>query len=726
MLTAPGRGLSPLSSAPRFAVFDFMSSLPAPFTCTRADTVATRRDNTGRLVPCASNAPRIDHDINGIPRGLLIEGGTQNKLTIYNANPTATTNWAKGGDSASTFTVADDPAALLATARLELLCTGGKLYKLDNSSGSGDAWVTSTAAFGTASVHTISAWIHSTGGQAQLTRTGTAPAALTIPDGAGLMRYSLPLTPDATDDQMRILARPGAVVYFILPQMEANPFPTSVIVTSGAAATRQTDRIRIAAMASALWFDAHGGYMTARYKPAALQPADAAADQFILCLHNNATANMIGTRVLRGNAHTSFRLAVASASVGPFANTVPRFAGTVCATGASWSASQAYIIDGGRASAIAPSSFPPADIVELSLGTRNNGNEPLYGWLQTAEIGAGFQPPSWLGGRLYAPADILAAGGGQSLMGGYFSSQADNSAAGRDKFIETLSALRPDAAIAFINGATGGTYASLTSTTVENADYWWDLATGTPGPILNAFHSQIAAAGAAPNVILWAQGEADSSRIPAYTTKTQYKDALLAIFAHMRQRYGGIPVIVQQLGRRTGTWTNTGGPQAVREAQQELCDTHDWIHRGPEIYDQGLHDAVHMDNAGYVAVAQRLARKLHNVRGGNLPGVDGPRIVAATRSGASIAVTLVHDGGTDFAPASGISGFSYFDGSHNPIAISAAVRTDATTVTLTLASAASGTLYYGYDAMTGLDAVNILRDNAPMPMPLRTAKIAVT
>ncbi|HRC26917.1 MAG TPA: hypothetical protein PKX87_05750, partial [Alphaproteobacteria bacterium] len=99
----------------------------------------------------------------------------------------------------------------------------------------------------------------------------------------------------------------------------------------------------------------------------------------------------------------------------------------------------------------------------------------------------------------------------------------------------------------------------------------------------------------------------------------------------------------------------------------------------------------------------------------------------ATRTGTTVSVTIAHDSGTDLTPSIGIEGFSFFDGT-TPIAITSAVRTNATTLTLTLASApVSGTrtLYYGYDAMVGLNTANVVRDNSPYALPLRAGKISL-
>ncbi|HPF79008.1 MAG TPA: hypothetical protein PLF01_06910, partial [Alphaproteobacteria bacterium] len=124
-------------------------------------------------------------------------------------------------------------------------------------------------------------------------------------------------------------------------------------------------------------------------------------------------------------------------------------------------------------------------------------------------------------------------------------------------------------------------------------------------------------------------------------------------------------------------------------------------------------------DAGYLIAAQRHCLSLLDEN-----GAIGPKITTAARSGTIITVTIAHDAGDDFTPTSNIEGFKFFD-DNVEIAISSAVRSNSTAITLTLASAPSGTetLYYGYDDMAGINTANIIRDNAAVPMPLRTAKI---
>lgn len=62
------------------------------------------------------------------------------------------------------------------------------------------------------------------------------------------------------------------------------------------------------------------------------------------------------------------------------------------------------------------------------------------------------------------------------------------------------------------------------------------------------------------------------------------------------------------------------------------------------------------------------------------------------------------------------------------IAVSSAVRASGTTVTVTLASQPNvlpATLYYGYDAMIGINIANILKDNGVNVLPMRRGKLSI-
>lgn len=174
-----------------------------------------------------------------------------NKCTNYNANPdsgavtpgsaaafnSATTNLtASDSGSGALFGVVDD-AAELAAAGLSGICTSGLVFKIDNSGGSGAAKIDIGGTVGNTNAHSFSVWARGSGtgdirlsaGEGQTSLTLGSSYAKTISENA---------TPGGTGRVMIVNAGVGAIVYFILNQLEEGAFATSEIVTEGAAATR--------------------------------------------------------------------------------------------------------------------------------------------------------------------------------------------------------------------------------------------------------------------------------------------------------------------------------------------------------------------------------------------------------------------------------------------------------------------------------------------------------
>jgi hypothetical protein len=191
-----------------------------------------------------------------------------------------------------------------------------------------------------------------------------------------------------------------------------------------------------------------------------------------------------------------------------------------------------------------------------------------------------------------------------------------------------------------------------------------------------------------------------------------------------------VPVVIVPLGRYSlsNNQATDNNAAALKQAQQELARDYAWIHLAPEKVHQPLNDAiVHLTNAGYGAQAFLVVRKMLDVLGESIVGgVDGPTISAISRSGATVTLTITHDGGTDFTPTSSIGGFRFYDGTTSTeIAVNAAVRTNATTLTLTLASTPSNAtqiLRYAFDQNFAVADTAFVRDNSTYPLPLRSGE----
>jgi len=212
------------------------------WTFSRTDTngTATALDLAGNVIQFATGVPRITN------RGILVEEARTNKGTSHNANPTEAAgfvgnpvNMSKSGDAAGILSVVDDAAAL-AAAGLSGACASGKVYKLDNTAGAANAIASINGTVGNLNAHAFSCYARATAGSGSVGRSGSSVGAATFSSSA-YARVSAVLTPTATTEVLRVQALPGAVVYFILAQLEEGAFATSPIITTGAAGTRGVD-----------------------------------------------------------------------------------------------------------------------------------------------------------------------------------------------------------------------------------------------------------------------------------------------------------------------------------------------------------------------------------------------------------------------------------------------------------------------------------------------------
>lgn len=223
---------------------------------------------------------------------------------------------------------------------------------------------------------------------------------------------------------------------------------------------------------------------------------------------------------------------------------------------------------------------------------------------------------------------------------------------------------------------------------------------------------------------VWNQGENDQGG----PTIAEWKERLLYILNRMRTVQAA-PIGLIEPANRTVV---AAGYEVWRTAFRELAAENAYVHRMPMTYNLTM-DAttsnLHIAPAGTITYAPLLVRKVASLDGVSVVGaIDGPVITAASRSGVTITVAIACDGGTDFTPTTAIQGFRFYDVIAE-IAITSAVRTNATTITLTLASAGTGvadTLYYGQGTMsTVTDFTKTVQDNSGYSLPLMTEQITL-
>lgn len=195
----------------------------------------------GTLVAFTSNEPRI---LTGY--GLWARGTFSTKCTNYNANPTALTNVTKSGAAAATLTVVDDAAAL-ASAGLGPICSSGKVYKLDNSSGATVASAVIGGSAGNINLHRFSAYIRGGSGHIKDSWSG---APVTAAEGlfgadANYRRVSRLRVAANSAAQMQIVADPGQILFFVLNEFFESSQIGPVIESAGSSASNGAARLTI-------------------------------------------------------------------------------------------------------------------------------------------------------------------------------------------------------------------------------------------------------------------------------------------------------------------------------------------------------------------------------------------------------------------------------------------------------------------------------------------------
>ena len=474
------------------------------------------------------------------------------------------------------------------------------------------------------------------------------------------------------------------------------------------------------------------GWVIVNCTPTALS----GSDQFVIDINGGSSTNACGIRMTATDdlVNSRFRGAAGGSPNSLKLDGAKAYDNQPIKVGLMWDSQKNLTIISQGYQEVSTMNDAPAAVDTIDLLSRNGGSQAFTGILHYWEVGNEAISIAQLQERMAkASCDIPVGSGGQSLMENHFTSADTGSRVGRLKFTEQLgSDLIIDGQ--WVSGAVGG--AALSIRTDGTNYYLDDTNNNVLGPAFVTFFDNMRAAGIITRYITWAQGEAESHKIDTVDeiTEAEYKQLLIDTFNIMRREYPDVIIIIQKIGRRSDTFSNTGGIQTVARVQQQLIDddAQPWIKGGIETFDLGLvdetgaTDGVHLSDVAEPIACERLARYTAICEGANLVGVNGMEMTAAVRASLAVTVTVAHDAGTDFTPTTAIEGFVFFDDGVE-IAITAAVRTNATTITLTLNSTPTGVeeLFYAYDEMAGITPANLVKDNATVSMPLRRGKITL-
>lgn len=232
-----------------------------------------------------------------------------------------------------------------------------------------------------------------------------------------------------------------------------------------------------------------------------------------------------------------------------------------------------------------------------------------------------------------------------------------------------------------------------------------------------AFASAITGAGGKLAAVLSMVGSNDAAGGSVSSKAShlaKYQSLIENVRAHTDQP--NLPIFISGTQRRVSE-TPAAQWSWLREAEKSIADPAVSIYLGATTIDLELSgDNIHLSAAGYRNGLQRMALAMRDVLASGTYH-RGPKIVAIEYSGASVTVDVEHVAGTDFTPASGITGFAVTD-SVGALTITSAVRTTAMRITLSLDRDISGVATVTYQAGASPVVTGAVTDNTSLALPL--------
>lgn len=265
--------------------------------------------------------------------------------------------------------------------------------------------------------------------------------------------------------------------------------------------------------------------------------------------------------------------------------------------------------------------------------------------------------------------DVFAFAGQSNADGHFFRRDGDTSQLlGREVFQNEIfeqTGFQADV----INTAIGGSGSNNNVLTpfTTGTNFWWNLETNEPGPLLldaiATIHEGLQA-GQDLDGLIWAQGEEDADAIfyGANPTRTinDLVESTQAIFAQFRAEFGeDLQIFVQELGDFPATLPGTAnGFELVRDAQLEIIQADLNTHLAADADVNGielLDDNIHYTTESHGILAEQLADSVVDILSDddlNLVGTNGADVLnggegADTISGDRGADTITGGNGTD-------------------------------------------------------------------------------
>lgn len=209
------------------------------------------------------------------------------------------------------------------------------------------------------------------------------------------------------------------------------------------------------------------------------------------------------------------------------------------------------------------------------------------------------------------------------------------------------------------------------------------------GYAYSQFKTAVTTVGGELEAICYLQGEyeADPAHPMDTATYTTNLNTLISLFrSDITWARSDKPIVITQLDRHDiGTDSNW---EAIKTAQKNIVNEGNYIY-GFMCGDVEVVDGIHYQWATWPIGAARVGERLGLAllyHFGLVGYYKGPTILHYSQhSSTEIDIVIQNNGGTDFVPISGITGFEVFDNS-SPKTISSTVRINSTTIRLTVSS----------------------------------------
>lgn len=712
-------------------VFDFTgASAPDGFTAVRSGTTATYIDSSGKWQQAAANTLRLHNDQTLGYQGVLVENTLTNKANHANFEPTTIGDIAVVSGDGSASVTAD--ATKLASAEIDggtigdlsndnvIAMTGGTagtFYRVSVDSGN-----TNTHAFrvvvrtGATGYH---GYVRQSDGDGQTTFTQDTEYHEIV---------SNDLTPNATSRYLTVLVTAGKTVYMVGAQYVEYSRPTSPIITTGTGGqSRNRDEIKHTSVTE--FVDREKGSVI--FEGNVFDVGDSEQGLFGF-VDDNGASDMVSARSLSGDGFIDFH--IFSANSDGWSEKVGKpLEDAAYITGVVYNSDRALGFHSHGVTTVTDTSItvPAADLNELFIGRWKRYFGYANGVLcKKLTVIQGNTTLKNTVSKFRDDIGAVMVNAGQSNIAYEQKHQGSTTYTngGEVSAIEQLDLYYTDGRNGVCNTAISGS--RIYNQSVGNDIYWLedDLSDGI---LLTRALEMIEAIGA-DKIICWTwnQGESNTGQTKAYV-KTGWQK----IIDRFRTVLPSCPFFLEPKGRRTDGDSGNADYEQQQEIFEELIAENSDIYLLPNtkvlpMYDEtGVSDGVHISDAGMQEKAKWRARYIASLDGKTVSGaVTGSSISSVSRSGTSVTVTLTHPTGiSDFTPTTGIEGF-VFEDDGSEITISSAVRTNATTITLTLASTPSGAevLKYCYGSGYGLDRTNLVRGNDTLQMPLQVYKGTVS